>query len=203
LGTLLFRWNQKLKQQRKDTADNYINQVAYLMGFGSASQSLSSVDWVAEDIQKLETELKLQLKDYQQDLQNLKNYLQQSNSPVNLLIDELIDWVCKLDLLNTVFDRARTSLSQENISEESFRTFHEAYKTAREFIEDKIEDCQRAISSHYVQRMMHLLEDATADDLNQLRNEAASVLTQNKVFSRESFRTFVEAYGVVNQAQKG
>ncbi|NJP11485.1 MAG: TRAP transporter substrate-binding protein, partial [Leptolyngbyaceae cyanobacterium RU_5_1] len=43
----------------------------------------------------------------------------------------------RLELLDDVFEKAAKDLISENISQESFRTFNEAYKTVREVLERK------------------------------------------------------------------
>lgn len=112
-----------------------------------------------------------------------------------------------------VFSQAATDLIKEKISQESFRTFNEAYKTSREAIEHQLqlaqklsekqtkiaEQKQRELSSRYVKAVVELLQDEKRgknliqQELDQLLKTAAINLIQDKI-SQESFRTFIEAY---------
>ena len=92
------------------------------------------------------------------------------------------------------------ALDDEEISQTSFRTFNEAYKTAREFIENKIEDQQRSFSSFYIREIIDLLDRSNENQslskqtlLEKIEKElmAARQLLDEGVFSRESFRTFI------------
>jgi uncharacterized protein len=110
--------------------------------------------------------------------------------------------------LNQLFQEASESLEQEHISQDGFRSFSETYKSTREVIEQAIEDRQRRIVSSYVNQVKELLKRMEAgeeqavllQELYQLRNEAADRLLQDQTFSRESFRTFVDAYQLVQDA---
>lgn len=51
------------------------------------------------------------------------------------LADDLIEGLGRLDRHNELFNEASAALGQEEVSEESFRTFNEAYKSFRTFIE--------------------------------------------------------------------
>jgi TRAP transporter TAXI family solute receptor len=119
----------------------------------------------------------------------------------------------KLQELDQVFSHAATDLISERISQESFRTFNEAYKTAREVIDRKIqlaynnkqnqvkqiEHQQRELSSRYIKSVVELLhdgkrsKDVIQQELDQLLETAAINLIQDNI-SQESFRTFIEAY---------
>jgi uncharacterized protein len=104
--------------------------------------------------------------------------------------------------LDQVFRRAAADLVDEKISQESFRTFNEAYKTARETIEREKQtslQSQREVSAAHIKSLIHLMQDKQRpkqliqQDLDQILEQASTDLVQDRL-SQESFRTFVEAY---------
>jgi TRAP-type uncharacterized transport system substrate-binding protein len=121
---------------------------------------------------------------------------------------ELKKWQARLNRLNEIFNEARSALDNEEISQASFRTFNEAYKSAREFIEHKIEDQQRSFSSLYIRELIDLLEpnqpkaalgkQALLQDIEQKLIDARRLLDEG-VFSRESFRTFIETCNLARE----
>lgn len=115
----------------------------------------------------------------------------------------LADGQVRMTELDALFTEAGRALAHEEISEESFRTFNEAYKAAREAIENAIETQRRHISLYYVKKLMRFGTDpattsgpapAAGVTLDDLLVDAERVLTDPLVFSRESFRTFTDAY---------
>lgn len=108
----------------------------------------------------------------------------------------------KQQTLDQVFREAATNLVEEKISQESFRTFNEAYKTAREAIEREKQlslQAQREVSADYIKELIRLMQDQQRGkqlvqrDLDQILEKASADLV-NDTISQESFRTFVEAY---------
>ena len=107
-------------------------------------------------------------------------------------VSQLAEARARLALLDeVVFRDAERALTREEISEDSFRTFNETYKAARESIEMAVDRHRRAISLIYVQRLLNPDRSVTIDDVFRF---ARPVLTDDLVFSRESFRTFSDAY---------
>lgn len=120
---------------------------------------------------------------------------------VQVHIDRLIDDLIRMTRLEAVFAEAGRSLAAEEISEESFRTFNEAFKAAREAIERAIEGERREISLAFVSQLLDgFIEDPAAWSeeaaLTVLRS-AREILGHDLVFSRDSFRTFIEAFQLV------
>ncbi len=104
--------------------------------------------------------------------------------------------------LDQIFREAATNLVEEKISQESFRTFNEAYKTAREAIEREKQlslQAQREVSADYIKELLRLMQDQQRGkqlvqrDLDQILEKASADLVSDTM-SQESFRTFVEAY---------
>jgi TRAP transporter TAXI family solute receptor len=118
------------------------------------------------------------------------------------LMKEGDDPVIRQRSLDQIFREAATNLVEEKISQESFRTFNEAYKTAREAIDREKQialQAQREVSADYIKALMRLMQDQQRGkqlvqrDLDQILEKASTDLV-NDTMSQESFRTFVEAY---------
>ena len=119
---------------------------------------------------------------------------------------QLVDAQGRLKILEHLFSEAGVALDTEEISEESFRTVNQAIRIAREAIEAEIEGSRRQVSLHFVQRLMHLVPDRAGSGFffgggdaadvypEDILHEALPVLTSPLLFSRESFRTFTDAY---------
>ncbi|MEA5577225.1 TAXI family TRAP transporter solute-binding subunit [Anabaena sp. UHCC 0451] len=114
--------------------------------------------------------------------------------------------------LDTTFDEAAKALIDEKISQESFRTFNEAYKTTREAIEKDrklaqlmIEQRQRENSAKYIKIVVKLLQyrqkdkDLLQQKLDQILEQVVGDLVAENI-SQESFRTFIEAYKATRDA---
>ena len=110
-------------------------------------------------------------------------------------------------LLDETFNKAAKALVDEKISQESFRTFNEAYKNTREAIErDKqvaqqsIEKVQRENAAEYIKKVVKLLRYRQQNQniiiqqkLDIILEQVVSDLVLENI-SQESFRTFIEAY---------
>jgi len=110
-------------------------------------------------------------------------------------------------LLDETFNKAAKALVDEKISQESFRTFNEAYKNTREAIErDKqvaqqsIEKVQRENAAEYIKKVVKLLRHRQQNQniiiqqkLDIILEQVVSDLVLENI-SQESFRTFIEAY---------
>lgn len=115
-------------------------------------------------------------------------------------------------MLDKTFDEAAKALVDEKISQESFRTFNEAYKTTREAIEKDrklaqimIEQRQRENSAKYIKVVVKLLhyrqqdKDLLRQKLDQILEQVVGDLVAENI-SQESFRTFIEAYKATRDA---
>jgi TRAP transporter TAXI family solute receptor len=114
--------------------------------------------------------------------------------------------------LDEVFRKAADALIDEQISQESFRTFNEAYKNTREAIErerqlaqQNKEQKQRETSAKYIKAIVELLRDNQPNQdlvqrkINQILKEVVEKLIADEI-SQESFRTFIEAYKTARDA---
>ena len=143
-------------------------------------------------------------------LMQLNTQNQEPNITVSELTQSLKDLFGRQKELNNKFGEASQSVEKEEISQSGFRAFSEAYKSAREAIEQAIEDQQRQIVSVYIKDLKQLLKELEPGKkpnknnlltrLDEIRNEAADNLLEDQNFSRQSFRTFVDTYNFVRDA---
>ena len=119
------------------------------------------------------------------------------------LTARLVHLFTQHEALDQAFQFASSTLDHEG-----FRAFSEAYKSAREMVEREIEERQRRFSSIYVDAVVKIMtKSATVDSnlsalshrLDTLFFEAGETLTQEDIFSRESFQTFTEAYDIARE----
>jgi TRAP transporter TAXI family solute receptor len=112
----------------------------------------------------------------------------------------------KQTALEKIFNEAANAVVQEQISQESFRTFNEAYKTTREVLVRRQEMISQELADKYIQQLIDLLQNSLTDSLDEqenLQQKIDEVLKQaeksliNKEISQESFRTVIEAYKVM------
>jgi uncharacterized protein len=197
VALLLLSWIRNLKSWvesgKKNEADDYIEFAIALMS--------NSDKELQERLKKLNLkldELKLQNKgDFKDWIElklqpKLKQLQNQGQDNVEL----------KQKILDLIFERAAKALDMDDISQESFRTFNEAYKTAREAIERQQQRAQEG--SNYIDKAIQLMSsnndlDDRQNQLDQIFNEAAAALLDKKI-SQEAFRTFNEAYKTTREA---
>jgi uncharacterized protein len=207
VGSAVLGANRWMRQRTKDKSDQYIKETAFLKRHSPAVRTTRRLQ-IAQNPAEQAYIARLSQKraGYSEALaiERAKLPPDAGQLPADV-IDDLIEGLSRLDRLNDIFSEASTALDREEISEESFRTFNEAYKSTRESIENRNEQNRRAVASFYLNQLMKLLDKrrggwATLDDLDTIRDEATRVLVADIVFSRESFRTFLETYSVVRQA---
>lgn len=116
--------------------------------------------------------------------------------------------------LYQIFDRAAKRLVDEDISQEAFRTFNEAYKTACEKIERDIDAkvqhrqlIQQHTTAQYMQDLMviHQADSLSyGDSLHQIEEVLQRVLDDlaSDRISQESFGVFMEVYGAIKEGLK-
>ncbi|ESA34873.1 trap transporter solute taxi family [Leptolyngbya sp. Heron Island J] len=116
--------------------------------------------------------------------------------------------------LYQIFDRAAKRLVDEDISQEAFRTFNEAYKTACEKIERDIDAkaqhrqlIQQHTTAQYMQDLMviHQADSLSyGDSLGQIEEVLQRVLDDLACdrISQESFGVFMEVYDAIKEGLK-
>lgn len=132
------------------------------------------------------------------------------NLTVNELIQRLEELFKQQEQLNQLFEEASDSLDRQEIFQSQFQSFTEAYKSAREVVKQAINDNQRKILASYANHLKELLNrldagescDSLLIELDQLRIEATDKLLEERIFSRESFQTFVDTYNFVRDAME-
>ena len=117
-------------------------------------------------------------------------------------------------MLYQIFDRAAKRLVDEDISQEAFRTFNEAYKTACEKIERDIaakaqhrQLIQQHTTAQYMQDLMviHQADSLSyGDSLSQVEAMLQRVLDDLACdrISQESFGVFMEVYDAIKEGLK-
>jgi TRAP transporter TAXI family solute receptor len=133
-------------------------------------------------------------------------------SSIKLMNKSLGDVDFRQQLLDEAFNAAAKALIHERISQESFRTFNEAYKTTRETLErevkfeqENIEQKQRELAAKYIKEVVELLnydmqnKDALQQKIDSILREVSQQLIADEI-SEESFRTFIEAYKTTRDA---
>lgn len=133
-------------------------------------------------------------------------------STIKLMNKGLGDVDFRQQLLDEAFNAAAKALIHERISQESFRTFNEAYKTTRETLEreakieqEKIEQKNRELAAKYIKEVVELLnydmqnKDLLQQKIDVILREVAQKLIADEI-SEESFRTFIEAYKTTRDA---
>ncbi len=117
-------------------------------------------------------------------------------------------------MLYQIFDRAAKRLVDEDISQEAFRTFNEAYTTACEKIERDIEAkaqhrqlMQQHTTAQYMQDLMviHQADSLSyRDSLFQIEEVLQRVLDDlaSDRISQESFGVFIEVYNTIKEGLK-
>ncbi|MDX2216689.1 MAG: TAXI family TRAP transporter solute-binding subunit [Oculatellaceae cyanobacterium bins.114] len=114
----------------------------------------------------------------------------------------------KQNTLEQVFNQAADALVRENISQESFRTFNEAYKTTREVLERCMDLASEELSEQYIKQLVDLLQNPP-EDVTTTQEKLSDILKQvetsliDKEISQESFRTFIEAYKTTRDILQG
>jgi uncharacterized protein len=192
IGLLLISWVRNLKSWiesgKKNEADEYIELAIALMSNTDKElqQRLKKFDSKLDELKKLyQGDFKVWIeKKLQPKLKQLQNTGQD-------------DIELRQQILDLIFERAAKALDIDNISQESFRTFNEAYKTAREAIERQQQRAQQG--NNYIDAAIQLMgvTNSNMDDrqnqLDRVFNDAAIALLDKQI-SQEAFRTFNEAY---------
>jgi TRAP transporter TAXI family solute receptor len=95
---------------------------------------------------------------------------------------------------------AANSLAQGHITQESFRTFNEAYNTARAVLQRCLEIVSEDLCDQYIEKLIHLKNPTPADFYTLLQAVETSLI--KKEITQESFRTFMDAYQAASR-EKG
>lgn len=136
-------------------------------------------------------------------------------SAISLMKAEQYQIEDRQKILDKTFDKAAKSLIDERISQESFRTFNEAYKNTREAIErdkqisqQEIEKIQRENAAKYIKMVVKLLRYGQQNQSTIVQQKLDIILEQVvsdlvlENISQESFRTFIEAYKATRDSIK-
>lgn len=119
-------------------------------------------------IRSMEVPLEIELGDRQQQIRTQQKALEQ------LLVE------------------AANALAQDQISQESFRTFNDAYNTARAVLQRCMENTSEDLCEQYIQQLISLEHASESEFYTLLQTVETSLI--KKEITQESFRTFMDAY---------
>ncbi|AFY56817.1 TRAP transporter solute receptor, TAXI family [Rivularia sp. PCC 7116] len=181
----LLSWLQRI---HKNEADEYIDIAIVLMS-------------------NEKKELNQKLNELENNLDNIdKQWVKTILKPKLDHLKNKDDIELKQDILDIVFEKAATALDKDSISQESFRTFNQAYKIAREAIERQKTREKQEISATYIEKVVTILihqhqGNILPPELNGILKEVAEKLIQGEI-SQESFQTFLQTYKTTRDAFK-
>jgi uncharacterized protein len=237
----IYIWVQRRRiNTARNKADKYLEETILLMDktqdveerqkqldkvFNEAAEALVKRQISQESFRTFNEAYKTTREAIERDKQN-QIYLQQEEADkyikaaIDLMDSNKIDDIeTRQEKLDKIFNEAAKSLIDNRITQETFRTFNETYKTTREKIdrerhqeEEKLKKIkqlttlnQQEISAQYIEKAVSLLQDKQMSPevlnskLNEILEQVSADLVAKRI-SQESFRTFVEAYKVIRDA---
>lgn len=102
--------------------------------------------------------------------------------------------------LDQLLVEAANALAHDQISQESFRTFNDAYNTARSVLQRCIENVSEDLCDQYIAKLIGL-QQPSQTELSALLQEVESSLIKKEI-TQESFRTFMNAYKAAFEYQE-
>lgn len=100
--------------------------------------------------------------------------------------------------LEQLLVEAANALAQEQMSQEAFRTFNDAYNTARLVLQRCAENTSEDLCDHYIEKLMGLQQPSQNEFYALLQAVESSLI--RKEITQESFRTFMDAYQAAAKA---
>jgi len=101
--------------------------------------------------------------------------------------------------LGKLLVEAANALAQEQISQESFRTFNDAYNTARSVLQRCLENASEERCDQYIETLISLQQPSQAEFQSLLRSVETSLI--KKEITQEAFRTFMDAYKAASETK--
>lgn len=101
--------------------------------------------------------------------------------------------------LEQLLVEAANALATDQISQESFRTFNDAYSTARLVLQRCVENASEERCDHYIETLIGLQQPSQAEFLSLLRQVETSLI--KKEITQEAFRTFMDAYKAASETK--
>lgn len=138
-------------------------------------RKLTADQYINAAIRSMEVPVDLALSDRQQQLRLQQKALEQ------LLID------------------AANALAQDQISQESFQIFNDAYTTARSVLQRCVENASEDLCDQFIEKLINLKQPLEQEFYSLLQEVEASLI--KKEITQESFRTFMDAYKAASEAQ--
>lgn len=115
--------------------------------------------------------------------------------------DQQIQLRSQQKALEQLLVEAATALAQNRISQDSFRTFNEAYNTARSVLQRCLENHSEELCDRYIAQLINLKQPSPAE-LSTLLQQAETSLIKQEI-TQEAFRTFMDAYRATARSLKG
>ncbi len=116
-----------------------------------------------------------------------------SNSPAGELQSNRQNQIRQqLKALEQMLIEAANALAQDQISQESFRTFSDAYNTARLVLQRCAENTSEDRCDQYIETLINL-KQASHAELDALLEQVETSLIKREI-TQEAFRTFMDAY---------
>ncbi|BAU15603.1 TRAP transporter solute receptor, TAXI family [Leptolyngbya sp. NIES-3755] len=102
--------------------------------------------------------------------------------------------------LEQLLVEAATALAQDQITQQSFRVFNEAYNTARLVLQRCAENSSEDLCDRYIQTLISFQEPSQSD-LSALLQQVETSLIKKEI-TQEGFRTFMDAYRATARSLK-
>lgn len=119
--------------------------------------------------------------------------IQSMEVPADLLgTEQQIQIRSQQKALEQLLVEAATALAQNRISQDSFRTFNDAYNTARSVLQRCADNNSENLCDQYIAQLISL-EQPGQTDLDSLLQQVETSLIKQEI-TQEAFRTFMDAY---------
>lgn len=101
--------------------------------------------------------------------------------------------------LEQLLVEAANALAQNQISQESFRTFNDAYNTARLVLQRCVENASEDLCDQYIETLISL-KQPSQQELQALLQQVEISLIKKEI-TQEAFRTFMDAYKATSKVE--
>lgn len=205
--------NRWLVWWRRNNVSGLVRRVTHEMAVPNQSLKLASKVGSTTTDTELEPEEKYvndQIAVCEKQLDLMKLASEAEKEEMGVLLQALAVMHLRLAKLSELYAEASELFVSERISEESFSSFNETYRSALESVLRESEEKKRAISEFFVVKFMNVvrqasrLESEDIDDkyIDLILNEASELMSQKLIYSRDSFRTLTDAYELASMVVK-
>ncbi|MBX2812056.1 MAG: hypothetical protein KTR25_09600 [Myxococcales bacterium] len=197
--------NRWLVWWRRNNVSNLVRRVTHEMAMPENTIPFAGIPQRSEYESKLEPEV-----DYLRDeiarcdhsLEQMSLTSAEEQIQIRNAMGSLAEMHLRHAKLSAIFSEASELFINEHISEDSFSSFNDAYRTALDSVLRKMDDQKRAISEIFVGKFIEVARSASGakqelidpNHAHKIFNEASSLMGQKLVYSRDSLRTLTDAY---------